>query len=67
MYVLDPLNIFKLALEVLHNIFLRHGGRKTISTEDVMLLTRRNEALAAELRKAGNKDATATKKPTKKR
>lgn len=31
-------------------ISLRHAGRKTITTEDVMLLARRNEELAVILR-----------------
>ena len=32
-------------------VFSKHGGRKVINTDDVMLLTRRNDALETMLKK----------------
>lgn len=36
----------------MHVLYCRHGGRTTITTDDVMLLARRNEGLAAVLGKS---------------
>ncbi|KAL8866227.1 MAG: hypothetical protein Q9174_006425 [Haloplaca sp. 1 TL-2023] len=52
--------------EAILTILARHAGRKTVSSEDVMVLARRNEELAALLGKSLPK-ATAAKTATSKR
>ena len=45
----------------------RHAGRNTISTEDVMLLARRNEGLETVLRDFLDKQQGGKAKPTTRR
>jgi centromere protein S len=50
---LVPRSYFAPAANTSHDleVFAAHGGRKTITTDDVMLLTRRNDALETMLRR----------------
>jgi centromere protein S len=50
--VYDSGKVLTLAENVSHDLesFAEHAGRKTITTDDVMLLTRRNEGLESVMR-----------------